>query len=165
MRTLDNKLKSTFLNCLVLVGTMGLISCGKKQDVPPPPRVAPPAPIAPPVAAESKEKPVYVYGGDRFRDLFTPAGASTSYQSEAVFDPKKATVRGIIYSTKMKSAVMTATGSGAYFIKNGQIFDVMGKTVKGFSAKILLDRVILTDETDNIFELKLKTDEQEAKTL
>src|ERR1044071_6776388 len=121
-----NRLTGSFLFLLVVfLGS----SCGKKEAPPPPPPVIPAA--APTPAAEViKEKPVYVYGGDKYRDPFQAAGASTNYQAEAVFDPHRSTVKGIIFSSNLKSAVLSVSGSGTYFIKQGKIFDIMGKTVK-----------------------------------
>src|SRR5437879_1477823 len=81
-------------------------SCGKKQEAPLPKPPASPPPMPTPVAEEIKEKPVYVYGGDKYRDPFQTAGASTNYQAEAVFDPQRSVVRGIIYSSRFKSAVL-----------------------------------------------------------
>ncbi len=117
---------------LILILGAVLIGCGKKEVPPPPPPIIP-APAPTPVAEEIKEKPVYVYGGDRFRDPFQAAGASTNYQAEAIFDPQRSTVRAIIFSPRMKSALINVSGSGTYFVNNGRIFDVMGKTVKGYS--------------------------------
>ena len=153
------------INLALVAAALILGACGKKTDVPPPPRSLPATATPTPVAADQKEKPVYVYSGDRYRDIFTPVGATANYQAEATFDPQKITVRGIVFSPRYKSAVLTVTGSGTYFVKDSRIFDIMGKTVKGFSAKVLLDRVILMNESDNVFEIKLKNDEEEAKTL
>ena len=157
--------KFTWAGCLLIALCAIIIGCGKKTEVPPPPRVFVPAPAPTPVVVEQKEKPVYVYSGDRYRDIFTPAGTSTTYQAEGTFDPQKLSVRGIIYSPRYKSAVMSVSGSGTYFVKSGLIFDVMGKAVKGFTAKVLVDRVIVMNESDNVFEIKLKNDSEEAKTL
>ena len=125
----------------------------------------PPLPPPEPVAEVQKEKPVYVYSGDRFRDPFIPAGQATNYQPDAVFDPARAAVKGIIFGKDHRSAVLTVGGSGTYFIKGGKIFDVMGKTVEGYSVKIFVDKVVLAGEADNVFELKIKATEEEGKTL
>jgi hypothetical protein len=130
---------------------------GNKQ-APPPVVNAPPVVPQPP-----KEKPVYVYSGDRFRDPFVPAGQSTNYQPNAIFDPQRATVRGIIFGHGYKTAVLTVGGSGSYFVKAGKIFDIMGKTIDGYTAKIFIDKVVIVGEADNIFELKIKTSDEEAK--
>ncbi|MCG3203907.1 MAG: hypothetical protein KCHDKBKB_00584 [Elusimicrobia bacterium] len=143
-----------------------LASCSEKKakELPKAPVVeATPQAVAPVEAP--KEKPIYVYSGDRFRDPFIPAGQSTNYQPDAVFDPQRATVRGIIFGKEYRSAVLTIGGSGTYFIKDGKIFDVMGKGVEGFTAKIFVDKVILTSEADNVFELKIKANDEEAKAL
>lgn len=161
MRMLDKNLFAvTSLAAMLLVG------CGGKeqaQNVPP----ALPAPIAAPAPTPEapKEKPVYIYSGDRFRDPFTPAGQTNSYQADAVFDPQKATVKGIIFGSSQKSAVLTVGGSGTYFIKAGRIFDIMGKAVEGYSAKIYVDKVVVLGEADNVYELKIKkTDEEDKKS-
>jgi hypothetical protein len=108
----------------------------------------------------------YVYAGDKYRDPFQAAGGSSNYTTESVFDPARSSVRAIIFSSRMKSAVLNVSGAGSYFVKGGKIFDVMGKPVKGFSAKVLVDRVIVMGEADNVIELKIKsTNEEEAKTL
>jgi hypothetical protein len=65
-----------------------------------------------------------------------------------------------------KSAVLSVGGSGSYFVKTGKIFDIMGKTVEGYTAKIFVDKVVLSGEADNVFELKIKTSsDEEAKAL
>lgn len=40
----------------------------------------------------------------------------------------------------------------------------MGKIVKGYTAEVMADRVIVM-EADNIFEIKIKGTNEEAKTL
>ncbi len=144
----------------------GLSACSKKGDgeIARAPEVAPPPPPAP-VVEPVKEKPVYVYSGDRFRDPFIPAGQSTNYQPDAVFDPQRAVVKGIIFGKEHKSAMVTVGGSGTYFIKGGKIFDVMGKVIDGYSVKIFVDKVVLSGEADNVFELKIKTSDEEVKDL
>lgn len=143
------------------------LSCGKKDmssEIPKAPVAAPVQPAV--VTAEApKEKPIYVYSGDRFRDPFVPAGQATNYQPDAVFDPQRATVKGIIFGQEYRSAVLTVGGSGTYFIKGGKIFDVMGKNIEGYTTKIFVDKVVLTGEADNVFELKIKTSDEEAKAL
>lgn len=159
MHMLDKK------NQLIAAALLLMTSaCGKKkaETVAPPP---PPRAIAPaPTPEQPKEKPVYVYSGDRFRDPFTPAGVTANYQPDAIFDPQRAGVKGIIYGPDSKSAILTVGGTGTYFAKGGRIFDIMGKTVEGYSAKILVDKVVITGEADNVFELKIKETEQEGKT-
>ena len=142
-------------------------SCKKKQARPdsvlP---VAPPVVTLPePVKEEPKEKPVYVYSGDRFRDPFTPAGQATNYQPDAVFDPQRASLKGIIFGHDLKSAVLIVGGSGSYFVRSGRIFDIMGKTVEGYSAKVFVDKVLVLGEADNIFELKIRNNDEEEKSL
>jgi len=149
------------LGLLVVLST----ACSKQSEVPPPPKSLPPLTVPTPVAVEPKEKPLYVYNGDHYRDIFMPVGASASYQAEGLFDPQKSSVHGIIFSPRYKAAVLTVMGSGTYFVKGGQIFDIMGKQVKGYSVKVLADRVIILSESDNTFEIKLKNDAEEAKTL
>lgn len=142
------------------------VGCKKNKQLPPPAAPVMPAATPTPVSDENKEKPVYVYGGDRYRDPFQSAGGSSSYTTESIFDPNRSAVKAIIFSPRMKSAIINVSGSGTYFVKDGRIFDVMGKTVKGFSAKVLVDRVIVMGEADNVFELKInKEKEEEAKTL
>ncbi len=141
-------------------------ACRKKQpDLPPPPQPVQQGVPVNPVVEEPKEKPVYVYTGDRFRDPFTPTGSTSNYQPEAIFDPQRTSVKAIIYSKEIKTAILNVTGSGSYFVKAGHIFDIMGKTVKGYSAKIMPDRVIILGEADTTFELKIKNSDEEAKTL
>ncbi len=140
-------------------------SCRKKntEDQQQAQTAAPVAKAQPQASQAPKEKPVYVYSGDRFRDPFIPAGQSTNYQPNAVFDPQRATVRGIIFGHGYKTAVLTVGGSGSYFVKAGKIFDIMGKTIEGYSAKIFVDKVVILGESDNTFELKIKPAEEEAK--
>lgn len=158
----DN-MKSRILSLvlLILVGA----ACGKKdKEVPPPP----PMPVVmepPPVAEQPKEKPVYVYTGDRFRDPFVPAGTMANYQPDAVFDPQRASVKGIIFGPVYKTAIITVGGTGSYFIKSGKIIDIMGKAVEGFSAKVFVDKVLVLGEADNAYELKIRNDEEEGKPL
>lgn len=141
-----------------------LAGCGDKEEIAPAPA---PVVVAPPVQTEvapepAKERPVYVYSGDRFRDPFAPAGATGGYSMEAVFDPGKATVKGIIYGPGQRTAVLS-TGSGlTYFVKSGRIFDVMGKTVDGYTAKVMPDKVIVSGEADSVFELKIRNEEEKA---
>ncbi len=150
---------------LLLIAT-SIIGCGKKAKVAQAPTPAStPIPTPTPVSQELKEKPVYVYSGDRFRDPFMPAGQSANYQPDAVFDPQRASVKGIIFGTDYKSAVLMVGGTGSYFVKSGKIFDIMGKTVEGYSAKIFVDKVVLLGEADNVFELKIKNTDEEAKAL
>ncbi len=93
---------------------------------------------------EIEEKPVYVYSGDRFRDPFVEIGQSTAYTPDAIFSPEQAKVKAIIYSGSIKSAVVQVAGSGSYYIKGNRIFDVMGKNVSGFSARIFPEKVVIT---------------------
>ncbi len=165
----------TSVNSLTLVRRMFLaeslamvlfvVGCNKKNEIPAPPKNLPSVTAPTPAAAAPTPKPVYVYGGDHYRDIFIPVGASSSYMGEAVFDPQKLALKGIIFSPRYKSAVLVVSGSGVYFVRDDRIFDVMGKTVKGFSAKVMTDRVIVMNESDNRFEIKMKTDDQEATTL
>ncbi len=160
----------TRVNTILASGLLiffSLTACGKKkgdQSIPTPPM--PEVSQAVPAPEVAKEKPVYLYSGDRFRDPFMPAGQANNYQPDAVFDPQRATVKGIIFGDAYKSAVMTVGGSGSYFVKAGRIFDIMGKPVDGYSAKIFVDKVIVLGEADNVFELKIKnTDDEEEKAL
>jgi hypothetical protein len=122
--------------------------------------VPPPPPS--PVVEQPKEKPVYVYSGDRFRDPFVPAGTTGSYQPDAVFDPQKATVKGIVFGPTAKTAVLSVGSGGTYFVKAGKIFDIMGKTIEGFSAKVFADKVVINGEADNVFELKIRNEEEKS---
>jgi|GEM_PF-4242760 len=152
---------------LVAVTSFGLLSCSDKlqtnqqqaaQQVP-----VPPPPAAPKVT-EEKEKPVYVYTGDRFRDPFTEVGAASGYQESATFNPQQAKVKAIIYGSQLQSAVINISGGGSYYVKGKRIFDVMGKTVKGFEAKVFMEKVVITSDTNEIFELKIKEDEEGEKS-
>jgi hypothetical protein len=159
------KTRNTFI---MLAGFLGIAlfisSCKKKAPPPPPPE--PVVEVVPsPVDETPKEKPVYVYSGDRFRDPFTPAGLSTSYQPDAVFDPQRAVIRGIIFGPKLQSAVLSIGGTGTYFVKEGRIYDIMGKFVEGYKAKVAKDKVTITGEADNVFELKLQDSPGEDKSL
>ncbi len=149
---------STLVSFLLISGCGGK---GESQNVAPsiPQVVAQPTPTP----ELPKEKPVYIYSGDRFRDPFTPAGQTNSYQTDAVFEPQKATVKGIIFGPSQKSAVLTVGGSGTYFVKAGRIFDIMGKIVEGYSAKIFVDKVVVLGEADNVYELKIKNSDEGDK--
>ncbi len=161
MRIQAIKINNIFLLSLLSAGLF--MSCGKKETPPPPP--PPPAIKVPePVVEQPKEKPVYVYSGDRFRDPFTPAGTASSYQPDAVFDPQRAAIKGIIFGTKMQSAVLIVGGTGTYFVRAGKIYDIMGKNVEGYSAKVFKDKVSITGEGDTVYELKLQNPE-EGKSL
>jgi hypothetical protein len=143
----------------------GLTLTGCKDEAPQNISAAPPVlppPAATPVAEVPKEKPVYVYSGDRFRDPFVPAGTTGSYQPDAIFDPSKASVKGIIFGSAAKSAVLTTGGGGTYFVKNGKIFDIMGKSLEGFTAKVFADKVVVSGEADNVFELKIRDEEEKS---
>jgi len=155
---------NTLIVCMALMMTTACKISSAPSAAPKAAEVPVPAPQAP-VAEVVKEKPVYVYSGDRFRDPFIPAGQATNYQPDAVFDPARASVKGIIFGRDYKSAVLTVGGSGTYFIKGGKIFDVMGKSVEGYAVKIFIDKVVLSGEADNVFELKIKTSDEEAKAL
>lgn len=138
--------------------------CKKKEKTASPqPTSLPVVTQTAPVPQEKKEKPVYVYSGDRFRDPFTPSGQTANYQPDAIFDPQRATLTGIIFGRDFKSAVINVGGSGTYFIKSGKIFDIMGKTIEGFTAKVFVDKILILGEADNVFELKFKSNEEEAK--
>lgn len=151
---------------LLMSAILMLAACGKNEPLPiAPTNIPAPPPVQPAAVPEApKEKPVYVYSGDRFRDPFTPAGQTTNYQPDALFDPARVSVKAIIYGKKHRSAVLSMGGAGTYFAKAGRIFDIMGKTVDGFSAKVYENRVVIVGEADNTFELKLRNDEEE-KTL
>lgn len=147
-----------FIGLLVL--STGFFPACKEKEPPPPPPAPAPAKVEPPPAPEQpKEKPVYVYSGDRFRDPFTPAGTSTNYQPDAVFDPQRATVRGIIYGASLQSAVLLVGGTGTYFVRGSRIFDVMGKNVEGYTAKIFKDKVNVIGDADTVYELKMQSEE------
>jgi hypothetical protein len=150
-------IKISFLSLLTVFAVGFFPACSKKKASasPPPPPVAK---LPEPTPEQPKEKPVYVYSGDRFRDPFTPSGLATNYQPDAVFDPQRATVKGIIFGPKLQSAVVMVGGTGTYFVRSGRIFDVMGKTVDGFSAKVFKDKVTISGEGDNVYELKLQND-------
>jgi len=152
--------KSFIPAALVLVA-LGFAGCKKDEPAPPPPQPVQKAP-PPPSTELPKEKPVYVYSGDRFRDPFVPAGFTGGYTPDAPFDPAKASVKGIIFGTGQRTAVLTTGAGGTYFVKSGKIFDVMGKTVEGFTAKVMADKVVLTGEADNVYELKIRNEEEKA---
>jgi hypothetical protein len=156
-------MKFSTLSLIGLIGLLATFGCKNADDTRAPrpaPAVAPPPP--PPVV-QAKEKQVYVYSGDRFRDPFVPAGQSSAYQADAIFDPQRAVVKGIVFGGQQKGAVLIVGGSGTYFVKDGRIIDVMGKYVEGFSAKVSVDRVILQSSDDSTYELKLKGSEEEEK--
>jgi hypothetical protein len=163
MRANSKALTGIFFASVMAAGLVLLPGCGGESDEKPVvSAVPPPMPAPSPVVEQPKEKPVYVYSGDRFRDPFMPSGTSASYQPDAVFDPTKATVHGIIFGPTAKSAVLSTGGSGTYFVKSGKIFDIMGKPVEGFSVKVFADKVVVTGEADNVFELKIRNDEEKA---
>jgi hypothetical protein len=155
MRTRATKF---ILITLLSASAAGVFSACSKKKQPPPPPPAPFVKPPEPVVEQPKERPVYVYSGDRFRDPFTPTGLSTNYQPDALFDPQRASIKGLIFGPKLQSAVLLVGGSGTYFVRNGRIFDVMGKTVEGFSAKIFKDKVTISGEGDAVYELKLQED-------
>lgn len=148
-----------------VLGTGALILSGCADEPPQnissaPPVLPPPPP--PPAAEQPKERPVYVYSGDRFRDPFIPAGTTGSYQPDAVFDPSKATLHGVIFGPTSRTAVLSASGGGTYFVKAGKIFDIMGKTIDGFTAKVYKDRIVINGEADSVFELKIRNEEESS---
>ena len=154
-------------NIFLLILATGLFAgCGKKNP--------PAAPIAAPANVQTienkiqeppKEKPLYVYQGDKFRDPFVPAGVTSNYQPDAVFDPKRVLVKAIIFSPSMKSALLSVGGNMSYFVKENRIFDVMGKNVPGYSANIFENKVVLTGEADEVFEYKIRNPEKGEKSL
>lgn len=143
----------------------GILSSCSKKEAPLPAIPASTSSMAPITAKkeEAKERPVYVYAGDKFRDPFNPAGQAATFQTDTVFDPQRATLKAVVYGSSMRSAVLSVGGSGAFYVKKGQIFDVMGKTVKGFSAKVFADRVIVLGEADTSYEIKLRPNEEAKK--
>ena len=169
MRTRADGLFSTVRAAFLAAGLFAVLlaACGKDEEArpPAPPPPAPQArPPAPPAPETPEEKPVYVYQGDTFRDPFVPAGVASTYSPQAVFDPARAKVRGIIFGGRYRSAVITVGEAGTYFVTGSRIFDVMGKNVPEFSARIFDDRVVIKGEADTVFELKLR-DEEEEETL
>lgn len=144
--------------------------CGKKEA---PQAKAPPANMTPPPAKveeepeEEPEKPVYVYSGDRFRDPFTEVGQTTVYQPDAIFNPQQAKVVAIVYSPRIRSAAIKISGTGSYYVTGNRIFDIMGKTVKGYKAQVFVDKVVVKGEADEVFELKIRETEkvEEEKSL
>lgn len=152
--------------------SLGLTACGGEDETvkrPAPARPAPPTPKSEPKEpeAEPEETPVYVYSGDRFRDPFTELNESTVYQPDAVFNPQQAKLTAVVVGRRIRSAVLQVPGGGSYFIDGARIIDVMGKPVRGFRAKVFIDKVVLSGEADESYVLKLREseDEQEEKTL
>lgn len=145
---------------------LSIISCGKKE-IPQPKTVVPPPQISQPApeVVVPQEKPIYVYSGDRFKDPFMPAGQSTNYQPDATFDPQRATVKGIIFGKQFRSAVLNVGGSGTYFIRADNLFDIMGKKVEGYRAKVFVNKVTIVGDADNVYELKIKNSDEEGKPL
>jgi len=129
---------------------------GANAAPPPPPMVVKSNKIEEPV----KEIPVYVYKADRLRDPFSPVGFATSYQPDAVFDPQRATVKAIIFGTETRTAAVSVGGGGTYFIKAGRIFDIMGKTIEGFKAQVLVNKVVVQSDSGEMFELKIRETEE-----
>jgi hypothetical protein len=161
MRTRDKLQHLRWLIPALALAFLLIQGCGGKKEEAAPKATAP-APAPPPAVVEApREKPVYLYSGDKFRDPFTPAGQTNNYQADAIFDPGRASVKAIIYGGAHRGAVLSAGGSASYFVKDGRIFDVMGKTVEGFTAKIFVDKVIVLGEADTAFELKIRNDEEE----
>lgn len=139
-----------------------LAACGEEEPkLPAAPRLDMiTATQAPAQSAEQKEKAVYVYSGDRYRDPFTPLGQSgSSYQADVVFDPQRATIKALVYGSKSRSAVLSL-GSASYYVRGEQIYDVMGRVVEGYSAKVMPNKVILRGEAENVYELKLSSDRE-----
>lgn len=160
----DHKVPFLLFLCSVLI-ILSSPGCGKKEEASPPPAPAPPVVAASQIDQESddeEEKPIYVYTGDRLRDPFTTAGASSSYQPDAVFNPQRIALKGIIYGRRSRSAIILVSGTGAYFIKGKRIFDVMGKTVDGFTAKVFIDKIVVFGEAD-VYEFKLRDDDDEEE--
>lgn len=142
-----------------------MTGCGSKKNAAPVVKEASKAVEAPPALPPEppKAKPVYVYSGDRFRDPFMPAGQSSSYQPDAVFEPQRATLKAIIHGDHYKTAVVSVGSNGVYFIKDGHIFDVMGKPSEGFKAQVFEDRVVIHGEADTTYEIKMRNEGQEEK--
>lgn len=156
-------MRSRFCFALMILALTLNMGCSKSQEkVRKPPAPPAPAPAAPPPAVP-KEKQVYVYSGDRFRDPFVPAGQSSAYQADAIFDPQRATVKGIVFGGQQKGAVLNVGGAGVYFVRDGRIIDIMGKYVEGFTAKVLVNKVILQSSDDSTYELKIKGSDEEGK--
>ena len=95
---------------------------------------------------------------ERLLSLFTAV-----YAADAVFDPQRAQLRGVIVGPASRTAVIATHDRGAFFVKGARIFDVMGKTVSGFSATVREDRVVIVAETGETFELKLRQDLEEER--
>ncbi|MCB4755700.1 MAG: hypothetical protein LHV69_01470 [Elusimicrobia bacterium] len=149
---------------LTLLLSLGAMSCRKKAsttavaELPKPPIPVQAAPQPTPI----KEKQIYVYSGDQYRDPFVPTGQSSNYKADAVFDPVRSVVKGIIFGRELKSAVLTGN-AGSYFVKSGRIFDVMGKIIEGYTADIFVDKVVIQNEAGNTYELKVKNPDEEDK--
>jgi len=170
MLTKDNLVKSLIsANALFFLFSGAILFIGCKEDKkkivrPPSPKTVKTEIPKPEVIEEEKdEKPVYVYSGDRFKNPFVEIGQSTVYQPDAVFNPEQAKVKGIIFSKRLKSAIIQMGGSGSYFAKGSRIIDIMGKTVKGYSSKIFKDKVVIIGEADDVFELKIRENENEEE--
>jgi len=154
---------------IVMVAVLG---CGsgkdesksKKTTAPPPAKATQPVPPSPVEVEKPKEKEVYAYSGDRFRNPFIPAGKTNNYKPDAIFNPEQASVKAIIHSRRMRSAVLNVRGSGSYFVNAGRIFDIMGKTVKGFTARVFVNRVVVSGE-GNAYVLKIRNKEEDGGTL
>lgn len=169
MHTMDNRIKTLFLIFLgVNLGMLFFSSCGgrKKSSLPPKAKASPlvsEEQKVEDVEKETQEKPVYVYSGDRFRDPFVEVGQTTVYQPDAIFNPDQAKLKAVIYSRRLRSALLNVSGGGSYFVKGGRIFDIMGKTMTGFKAKIFPEKVVISGEEDDVFELKLRESEDDEE--
>ncbi|OVE77255.1 hypothetical protein BVX98_03195 [bacterium F11] len=164
------KVNNTYLKIFLflMVGIL-FVSCGKKdQSRTPMPsqsqmtRTQSKTPAIAPKEDE-EEKPVYVYSGDRFKDPFLEVGQASAYSPEAIFNPDQAKVKGIIYSSRLRSAVLQVSGSGSYFINGSRIIDVMGKRLEGYKAKIFPQKVVISGEEDDVFELKIRETEEDEE--
>lgn len=151
---LDNKKNFLVTSLFILSAFAGC----KKGNLPPSeinsiPKVSP-SPITSPETG--KEKKMYVYNGDKFKDPFIPAGISSNYQPDAVFDPKRAQLKALIYGPQLKSALIMVGGTVSYFVKGDQMFDVMGKIIQGYVPKVYENKVLIYGEGDTMFEYTIK---------
>lgn len=160
----NSKITLGFSTLFLMGMLVGFQACKRQVDQNISNQVPAVKPAPTPIQIVEKEKTPYIYQGDKFRDPFAPSGFVVVSKTESMFDPQNTKLRGIIFSNAFKTAIITTTGGGSYFIKNGRIFDVMSKPIIGFSAKVMVDRIIILDDADNKYEIKIKDELKKNKS-
>lgn len=145
---------------IIIFAAVMFVSCGKVQ---------PPETVSLPIQPKSFAKPVveqkkaeefkYNYRGDIYRDPFyqITSEAPSQASDEGIVIPALSglVLQGIIRDG-MQSIALLKSGSLAYTLLNGRIYDSRQRLIKGMSGLIKSDSVLITAPDRTKKEIKLR---------